>query len=209
MSNDDSKNQEPRTNQSFLWYAAAVVLAIVLIAYMVMTQNTQRIAYSEFLDLIEANTRNAAGELADGKSGQIEVTGENDLVQVLKNLRDVKIAEREVRGIVDIETKTKSDKSSTQEEVTIAASFNGGDTVANQLHAILRGSNVKFEEVPPSWFDRFGFVLILTLLLFGFFFYLMRRLSGRGFTNAIWTKSWPTLRGRRPWRLIQRCRGNR
>jgi len=180
------KNPESRSNRSFLWYTAAVVVAICIIVYMVLVQNTEEIAYSEFRDLIIANARDANGKLKEGKTGEIEIKREKPREHLIKisALHDITVGDRSVSAVVNIQkldSQGESTSEKIQEDVNLIAYRSSSDEVTSSLYTLLDQNHLVFaQDRGPSWWEKYGFVLVMSALLIFFFFYVMRRLGGAG-----------------------------
>lgn len=182
---NNRKNQDGgRPNQSFFWYLAAIVFAGGLIAYFALKNDAQSIKYTDMKRLIEESARESeGGPLKEGKSGKIEIhREEKEQIIELSNLHEVVVGTSKIEVKADLKYVEGGSASRKSEEgVKIYAYTNKSAEGNNRVYQLLESNNIDFDnESPPKWFERYGFVLLLTAGLILFFIFMMQRINGAG-----------------------------
>jgi len=165
------------SGQSVLLYIAAAAVGVVLLVMLLVRNVATVIAYPNLLRLIEAN--------ASPEQGGVEVVqrvGGKEQRLKLSNPRDIKLGERVIHGLVDIEYLTEPFP---KRNPVIGARFqtyrSAADTVESELVARLQASGVEWENEPePSAWRAYMPMLLFTGVLVAFFIFMMRRLGGAG-----------------------------
>lgn len=167
------------SGQSVLLYVVAGVIGIALLVTLFVRNSATVITYQQLLELIEANRPGVEG------TPGIEITERrNDkLARVyLSNLRDVRIGDRVIRGVIDrkfLEPPEMRDKS--QAGVAFQCYRSAADSVEAELIAKLQASTLNWSNDPePSPWRAYMPMLIFTGVLILFFVIMMRRLGGAG-----------------------------
>ena len=177
---------------NLLWYLAIFGLAALFLAYFLMNSVGEQIGYTDLLQLIA----NSAREPADPKTGAPGKLVDDDFAHIrvkqgktevkYSNLRDVKIGPDRIVGKVDVMV---IDPPSPDNKVKPGRSFRTNKIESRDADAVIRqaldDSNISYTYLPPpSAWEKYGPVLLLTALLFLVFFLMMRRLGGTGSAMA-------------------------
>ncbi len=185
--------------QSVLLYIVAAAIGVTLLVMLFVKNSAFVISYQQLIELIEANQRSAVGtqqgELKEAGSdgsgsanrspGSIEFqqqrSGSTKRVR-LSNLREVKVADRLVRGLVDVEYPDEPHSKSNPLQGAAFQSFkSNSDTVEAQLVGKLQNSTLDWANDPePSPWRAYMPMLVFTGVLILFFIVMMRRLGGAG-----------------------------
>jgi cell division protease FtsH len=198
MKNDhDRNNQAPDGKPSGqgtspVWYLAAAVLGVVVVAYWLGNANVADIKYPQFVQLIKKSQRDSkTGSTLDRRQGiQVPSEGRNKRrVFHYSNLRDVQIRDGLVSGTVDARIGERTaaqpnqvnyqDKDS--KEVQIRAVIATTEIARNNLETLLQENHYQdWASREPSFLKAYGPMLLMTGLLVLFFVFMMRRLGGAG-----------------------------
>ncbi|NLX54488.1 MAG: ATP-dependent zinc metalloprotease FtsH [Planctomycetaceae bacterium] len=135
------------------------------------------ISYQHLLQLIDV--------CATSPGGSIEIRrrqNERDQRWRLSNLRDLKIGDRVVRGLVDIERLDEpAAKNNPRRDVPFQAFFTKSDIVSAELKTKLQATSLDWTYDPePSPWRAYMPMLLFTGVLIVFFILMMRRLGGAG-----------------------------
>jgi cell division protease FtsH len=179
---NNRRNPEPKTNQSFIWYAAAIIVTGMLIAYMMISQKfTEEIEFSQLKNLIVAS-RPTAGATGSNSAGSIEIVRKNTDHRIrLTNLRHVEIGELRVSGTVDIYTVSggKPNEPAERRNAKFVAYKSNSDQVTAELEKLLSENKVDYtSDGGPSFLNRYGPAFLILLMFVLLFMYVMRKLSG-------------------------------
>jgi cell division protease FtsH len=182
MSEDDGNSRKtPENNapggRNALLYIIAIAIGATLVVMMFVKNSTYTIDYPRLVQLIEASQEDGDGviEFDDThKSGTQKIR--------LKNLRDVKIGDRLIRGLVDVEyLSDPKPKDNPQSVVKFQTFKTSSDAVEAQLIEKLQASSVDWSNDPePSPWRAYMPMLIFTGVLILFFIIMMRRIGGAG-----------------------------
>jgi cell division protease FtsH len=181
MNQEDRNARKPQDaksgGQSVLLYVAAAAVGVSLVIMLLVKTSATVISYQHLLLLIDAS--------ASSPGGAIEVVQrQNDKEQRLKlsNLRDIKIGDRIVRGLVDIERLGEpASKTNPRRGAPFQVFCSGADTVVAELIAKLQASKLDWANDPePSPWRAYMPMLLFTGVLILFFIIMMRRLGGAG-----------------------------
>ncbi len=183
MTQDDSNGRRSQdskaSGQNMLLYVAAAAVGISLLIMLFVKNSATVVSYQHLLQLIDASqTKGAEG-------GGIEIEQrQGDKKQRLKlsNLKDIKIGDRVVRGLIDIENLgEKPSKTNPRRNVPFQAFRSAADTVEAELIARLQASSLEWANDPePSPWRAYTPMLLFTGVLILFFIVMMRRLGGAG-----------------------------
>ncbi len=193
MSQNDGQNPKRSEGRgsssiSFLWYALAAVGAVAVAAFLLMKNTYYTIEYPHLERLIAASERvETNGEFVDGKDGTLTITKDGKAPKKItySNLRSVKIGDQTVEGIVDVETtegEGENAKKETKKDVKFITRKGDDDAINRRLRESLDAA--KFddwgEDPGPKFWDRYGLMLIMTVVFVALFIIMIRRLGGAG-----------------------------
>lgn len=180
-------NQDDRTGrrspdaksggQSVLLYVAAAAVGVSLLVMLLVKNSATVISYQHLLQLIDQSAKSPDGAI---EIQQRQSSGEQSWK--LSNLRDVKIGDRVVRGLIDIERLGEpASKTNPRRGVTFQVFRSTSDAVEAELIAKLQASKLEWANDPePSPWRAYMPMLLFTGVLILFFVFMMRRLGGAG-----------------------------
>ncbi|MHB8866700.1 MAG: AAA family ATPase, partial [Pirellulaceae bacterium] len=174
------KSQDSKSpGQNVLLYVAAAAVGISLLIMVFVKNSATVISYQHLLQLIEGT------QASEAEGGAIEIEqrqGEKKQRVRLSNLKDIKIGDRAVRGVIDIENLDEPrSKTNPRRNVPFQAFRSGADTVEAELIAKLQASTLEWANDPePSPWRAYMPMLLFTGVLILFFIIMMRRLGGAG-----------------------------
>ncbi len=178
---NNRKSQEGRTGgQSAVLYLIAAAVGVSLLVMWVVKSSTYVISYQHLLQLIEANQATATVD------GAVEVNERRSDERVdrvrYSNLRNIRVGDRVVRGVVDIEVLSSPlPKNNPAKGVKFRTYKSNSDAVEGELIALLKSSTLDWSNDPePSPWRAYTPMLIFTGALIVFFVIMMRRLGGAG-----------------------------
>jgi len=184
---DDSRNSGnklPGTGRNTTLYILLAGIGILGFFYWSVQSSILKIAPRQFEQLVKKSSRIAdGGELATESDGMTHETGTGESVKTLRlrELRDVRVYEKVIVGIVD--KQVLMGKGVEEEAVKTQISVNRGTsdgTTDQSLETLLNAHNIKWEYAHESGLARaWPFLLITGLVLF-FFISMLRRLGGAG-----------------------------
>ncbi len=177
------KPADKQGNSSFLWFAVIIVSTVMLVGWLLFSQSEQRIAISDFEELMR-NTRyleKGSDQLAPNSKGSITVrnhAGTNKSAE-FSDPNDIVVADQTITGTVHFRWLSGEDGEVKREKTRFSVNKNNTDTVNAQLREILNRSNVRWSySRGPSFFDRYGSLLVFSALVLVLFLFMMRRLTG-------------------------------
>jgi len=173
----DADRRNP-TGSNVLFYLLALGFAVFIVAFFLGPRNEVEIGYVQFLNLVDQGAKNE-----EAKIDVIDGEGESQRHIRYRNLREIRVNESEITGKVDKEILSPASERAVSPQ---AVSFRTGRRGFEQLDGSLseRLKDHGFEDVKgelaPSSFRQYLPLLIATMLMVGFFWFLMRRLGGAG-----------------------------
>lgn len=194
---------------SVLWIMLGIVGAVIVGAYLFGNQS-KRIRYPDLERLLQVTRYESYGSNvlveipAAGESDPLEKVdsfGERDAIDLplgtivvpspnnanifweFSQPRDIRVADRSITGLVkfrqvgpDVSDQGEAVETSFTTERTMR-----GEEQEERLLALLRVSNVVWDQhIPSTFLADHGLVLLMMLLLLGFGFVMIRRISGAG-----------------------------
>jgi cell division protease FtsH len=184
---DDSRNPASKSGgkrRNTTLYILLAGVGILGFFYWSVQSSNLKITPRQFDQLVVASSRVVdGGEIAKGSDGIHYPTGTGESVQTLRltELRDVRVYEKVIVGIVD--KQVLMGKGADEEAVKTQIRVNRGtsDGATDQsLETLLNEHNIKWEYAHESgWARAWPFLLITGLVLF-FFISMLRRLGGAG-----------------------------
>ena len=194
MDQNSNRSGENRSS-STTWFALIVVGVLAVCMMLILSQTHRTISYSQFQDLVgKTQYTNLDGEkLAAGSSGAIVIQEEGADKKtksfIISQPNDLEISSSEIRGTCymqgPFETASESDLDKKQPPATaprtvFSVTKDNSDATMQPLNELLASSNIRYRYTKPSFFERYGFLLMLMTLTFGLFYLMMRRLGGAG-----------------------------
>jgi cell division protease FtsH len=164
-----------------LLYMLLIATAAGFFALFFNWQNAVVFDYQEFEELVKQNTQSD-----DRASGYLEVnrgTEKNPDLWRYRNLRDIKVGDREISGVVSQEEmgRENSDSSKTRRTSgTVRFRVNKSTEIDIGVSELLRNYNVKYEWLRPGFFQTYGPMLMITAIFIFAFIFISRRMSGAG-----------------------------
>ena len=174
---------------NLLWYLAIFGLAALFLAVYLVNATGEQIAYTDLLRLIEKSERKSqGGELVTPDHAHIIISQGKTKVKY-SNLRDVQIGPDRIVGKVDalvVEPPSADNKMKRGRKFrTNKNETEDADTVIRQK---LEESNISYDFLPPpSAWEKYGPVLLLTALLILVFFLMMPSPRWDRFGDGVWT----------------------
>ena len=164
-----------------LLYMLLIATAAGFFALFFNWQNAVVFDYQEFEELVKQNTQSD-----DRASGYLEVnrgTEKNPDLWRYRNLRDIKVGDREITGVVSQEEmgRENSDSAKTRRTSgTVRFRVNKSTEIDIGVSELLRNYNVKYEWLRPGFFQTYGPMLMITAIFIFAFIFISRRMSGAG-----------------------------
>lgn len=182
MEKDTKRNNEPRST-STVWVALLIVGTLAVCLFLILSQSTHKLRFSEFQELIAATQYEAGerGKLVEGSTGEIEVPGVGTRSTLIySSPNDIVIGPTLIEGKCFIREPGKSDTSA-----RAVRSFTVNKDASEKTNELLRQqlteSNIlwRFGD-GPTWLERYGMTLFFIAAMLGLFYYMIRRMSGSG-----------------------------
>lgn len=157
------------------------VLAMLIYA----TINEHEIPYRDLATLIENSQRDEQGKLVRPLTGDIIVNREkNGTVEKVRysNLRDIRVGDRSITGVVDYVQISPEPTSSTPVKKSFRTNFLPSDGTVDQIRNLLDENRIpgwQFAAEPSIWKQQW-LLIVMTAVVIVFFVVLLRRLSGAG-----------------------------
>lgn len=164
-----------------LLYMLLIATAAGFFALFFNWQNAVVFDYQEFEELVKQNAQSD-----DQASGYLEVnrgTEKNPDLWRYRNLRDIKVGDREITGVVSQEEmgRENSDSAKTRRTSgTVRFRVNKSTEIDIGVSELLRNYNVKYEWLRPGFFQTYGPMLMITAIFIFAFIFISRRMSGAG-----------------------------
>ena len=164
-----------------LLYMLLIATAAGFFALFFNWQNAVVFDYQEFEELVKQNTQSD-----DRASGYLEVnrgTEKNPDLWRYRNLRDIKVGDREITGVVSQEEmgRENSDSAKTRRTSgTVRFRVNKSTEIDIGVSELLRNYNMKYEWLRPGFFQTYGPMLMITAIFIFAFIFISRRMSGAG-----------------------------
>ena len=164
-----------------LLYMLLIATAAGFFALFFNWQNAVVFDYQEIEELVKQNAQSD-----DQASGYLEVnrgTEKNPDLWRYRNLRDIKVGDREITGVVSQEEmgRENSDSAKTRRTSgTVRFRVNKSTEIDIGVSELLRNYNVKYEWLRPGFFQTYGPMLMITAIFIFAFIFISRRMSGAG-----------------------------
>ncbi len=175
MTHDDGSSRRPHEpkgssggqGQNILYAFFGIGLLIVVATFYVIHQASPEISYPDLEKLIE--------------NGEVEVTGETIRTRYF-NLRNVRVDDTLVWGVVDAETFDSEDPSrnGVKKKVAFRTYKSSSDLQLSKLSAALSKNGISWTNEPENYWKNNIFGLLVIGLFVVLFVVMMRRLSGAG-----------------------------
>ncbi len=175
MTHDDGSSRRPHEpkgssggqGQNILYAFFGIGLLIVVATFYVIHQASPEISYPDLEKLIE--------------NGEVEVTGETIRTRYF-NLRNVRVDDTLVWGVVDAETFDSQDPSrnNVKKKVAFRTYKSSSDLQLSKLSAALSKNGISWTNEPENYWKNNIFGLLVIGLFVVLFVVMMRRLSGAG-----------------------------
>ncbi len=192
MDQDSNRKQnEPRAKSGlavfFLLITAGLTLAAIMMFARIMNYS---LSFGDFNRLLEVTkyTEYGSTELAPEFSGKIQFRNQrsNGRWDELKQLQDVVVGDRKIEGKAVLRTADASVPGNPSEtdwseerEIHFTVNKDSSDQVSSALISRLREHNISYDaDSGPSFWERYGFLIITSAVLIILFIWMMRRLGG-------------------------------
>jgi len=186
---NSNKKHDNRGHFSFFWFAIIVALILGVSAFLFSQRMAFQLEYSSFERLVD-NTKFSefnSNDLAEGFPGTVVVKSEQHRGKYLRlsELRDITIGTNQIRGTVTLSTSEdpllaslESMDWTPEEKTEITVNKRPNDELDATLKAKLQAHNIPFRyDAGPSFWDRYGSLLLITGVILLIFFFMMRRLG--------------------------------
>ena len=197
MSQDQqNKNTESRGNSPLVILMLFAIVVLVVVSFFTLLRNHQQLQFSDFQRLVDATKYKTqedyySGNLADGSTGKIVVYDQNKNVPKyeISRLRDVTIYDNKVTGKIyrlDLNEVAKAEKtegSSKPDPIEIEFTTTKSDSseLTDNLVQTLRLKNIHHDvRSGKTFFEQYGFYLLILVAAILIFMFMMRRLGGAG-----------------------------
>ena len=177
MSSDPQrKTGEPRNGTHFIWYLLALALIVVTGFYLVWNQRIHRISWTDLNQLVE--------QMATDPQASIQVDASQANVQRFeyRDIREVTVGERLVSGEIQA-TELGDDLQPVGDPkfVPFQTKKDPSDTVTAELEKRLNEAGIRFNfDGGPDFWEKYGFLLIMTGVLLFAVLFILRRMGGAG-----------------------------
>ncbi len=178
--NKDSGNdrrhdgKSPSNGTNFIWYVVAAVAAAAFVAFLLTKDSSVEIHYTDLVRLIDATIEDKSEAVL-----KIEGDGKTEKEVTYSNLREVQIGDQ-ITGKVDIKTIDVNGNEETEQKVDFYTNKVSDEGVP-ELVKKLSDAGIKTSGKPgPGFWEKYGFLLVITVLFVALFLFMMRRLSGAG-----------------------------
>ena len=164
-----NRDSDAGGGNNLLWYLAIIGVAVLFFAAYLIQQAGDKIAYGDLETLI--------------REGEVQ-TKEGKKDYLYTHLRDVSVGTEKVVGKVDRRILGGGEGAETVER-TFRTNLADTDASYTRITKMLEEHGVKYDNLPPpSAWEKYGPVLLLTAVLFLVFFIMLRRLGGTGSAMA-------------------------
>lgn len=178
--NESGQDRKSGGGPSYLWYGIAAGTAVLVVLLVARVNPVEKIKYPDLEQLILASTPSADSNKKP--LGQVEVlvkVGKGTEKRRYSNLREVKLTDREITGMVDREILGTDSKGPVEKKFHTYKS--PSDRLEADLVAKLQAANIDWtNDSGANFFKAYGPLLLMTGLLLLLFFFMMRRLGGAG-----------------------------
>lgn len=184
MDQDSKRGNE--SNNSIVWYALLIVFVLTAASTMFLYNNPRQIDYPDFQRLIQATRYRDLGgnEPAPGYDCRIVVRepGENGRRLEYSLPNDIEVGDSRITGRVFYRVIEGRGQENGKSLVEFVVNKIQSEKLSESLEGMLEPSNIRwsFGRTEPTFFERYGFVLIMMALILGLFLIMMRRLGGAG-----------------------------
>jgi cell division protease FtsH len=185
-----NKSSESRGNSPLVILMLFAIAALVIVAVFTYFNRQQELTYGDFKRLLE-NTqyeKDNPDRLSDGYSGKIIIRDKDKPKFEISRLRDVTVFDNKVTGTInrlDISNANRSgdeegEPRAEPEQIDFVTSKSESSEITSQLQNELSRRNVNFRSSPKSFWDQYGFYLLILGAAIIVFIFMMRRLGGAG-----------------------------
>ena len=181
-------DQEPKkaneNGNSMIWFLLIIVVVLAISAFVVLNQNQKSLDYSHFLDLLqitEYQSKNS-NELVDETALlTIQEPGENGRTLKYSHPNDILVGKNRIEGMVNFEVTAPAAAAKKKDRIRFVVNKNDSDVINESLTEALNAAKLRWNfKAGPTFFDKYGFLLITMFLIIALFLMMMRRLGGAG-----------------------------
>lgn len=181
---EQSGEKKPQVKGSqILLYMLLIATAAGFFALFFNWQNAVVFDYQEFEDLVKQNTPSEGGE-----QGYLEInrgTEKNPDLWRYRDLRNIKVGDREITGLVSQEQEEVEPKNSSLTETrhapgTVRFRVNKSTEIDIAIRELFGTHGVKYEWLRPGFFQTYGPMLMITAIFIFVLIFISRRMSGAG-----------------------------
>ena len=175
----DKKSATPG-NQVVL-YMLIFATTIGFFAFFFNWQNSVEFDYREFEELVRQSSKDATDT-----AGYIEINRgnlKNPAIWRYSELRDVKVGDREITGLVnqeEVEPKSERQGGILQPPKAIKFRVNKSTEIDQGISELLGKYNVKYGWLKPGFFQIYGPMLMITAIFILVLVFISRRIGGAG-----------------------------
>ncbi len=189
MDKDSGKNTEGRAKPGLALFFIMLTMGLTLLVMLLFGgMSNYRLSFSHFDRLVDATQYQEYGtEIGPGANRLvIQNSYYNNRWDELSGLRDVEIGDRKITGKLDlrkpgsgVKGKPSENEWGDSEPVTFTTNRDPSDQVVSQLISRLKSRRINYDSSSgPTFVERYGFLLFMTILLIAFCVWMMRRLGG-------------------------------
>ena len=186
--NRDSDGRGGSGTGNFIWYVIAIGLATLFLAAYLFRESGEIVSFTDMIALVEQSRHDSTGKLAEGATGWHDVQQSKKTIRV-RDLKQVEIGKHVVHATVSMQVISVDgspvDQGGTKyklrEEQKISVYIRDSDQSESRITSVLNQNNIPYSyKSGPTFWTAHWPLLLLTALLIGLFFFMMRRLGGAG-----------------------------
>lgn len=184
MSNEaPRKSSDSKSNGNWVWFLGIGVVVALAAIYLFGERQIRNLSWMQFNQLLDRQIE-ALDAQASANSASIEVesTKEANVKVRYRGMRDLQIGERDIQGKI-LAQKIGADGVALADEelVRFSTPKEPSDTVTSRLYERLIQADISHSpDGGDTVWEKYGFMIIMTLVLIGAITIIFRRLGGAG-----------------------------
>ncbi len=182
MDSENRRSGDGKQHSNMMWFTLLLIATMVLCLVVVLLKpSSHTLSYSDFWNLVENTDYDSVNNPTpvNGKSGEILVNESEHIQGRYSALNDLVVDQLRVEGHAMYEQLNDGKVIKDKQRVQFTTNKSNSDAISQQLEQELKSRNIRFDNKGEKSFLEKWWVLIVTLSLLGFLFFIMlRRLGG-------------------------------
>lgn len=182
MSNDSQRKSPESRSTPWIWYLVGLTAIAATGSYLVWSQRIHALPWTEFNRLIDARIAITEGTRSGEASIEVDSPRREGRRFRYSRFDQLEVGERQITGEALAQELTADGSPIGQpQRVAIQVRKDPSDSVTAQLYERLDRAGLSYNpDGGPDFWDRYGFMIVMTIVLMAALTFMFRRLSGAG-----------------------------